>query len=69
MLDNQGVRFQPEFSSIHNNMIGPIQKKVCKGIGVTHNSSLKSSVSINAFKTPSRWHILGEGIEAFFLIY
>lgn len=54
MLDNQGFHFQPEFSSIHNNMIGPIQKKVYKGVGATHNCSFKDYISINYFKAPSR---------------
>lgn len=61
MLDNQGFHFQPEFLSIHNNMIGPMQKEIYKRIGVTHNCSFKSSISINYFKAPSRWHIPGRG--------
>lgn len=42
MLDNRGFLYQPEFPSIPNNRIVPIQKQVYKGICVTYNCFLKA---------------------------
>lgn len=59
--------FQPEFSSVVNGRMAPIQKQVNKGINIMHSlckkKKRKKTTSTNNIKALSRWYILGEKIK------